>query len=58
MLVMQCTKEPSELTINLDDATIQKEYNGEIQAKSTFLRALSNDLKAHELIADKIFTII
>eukprot|EP00804_Cyclotella_cryptica_P031234 CCRYP_011061-RB/>CCRYP_011061-RB protein AED:0.18 eAED:0.18 QI:313/1/1/1/0.8/0.83/6/73/645 len=33
MLVMQCTKEPSELTINLDDATIQKEYNGEIQAQ-------------------------
>jgi len=33
MLVMQCTKEPSELTINLDDATLEKEYNGEIQAE-------------------------
>lgn len=33
MLVMQCTKEPSELTINLDDATLEKEYNGEIQAQ-------------------------
>ena len=32
MLVMQCTKEQSELNINLDDATIEKEYNGEIQA--------------------------
>eukprot|EP00970_Alexandrium_tamarense_P020835 scaffold15735_cov193-Alexandrium_tamarense.AAC.2 len=28
----QCTKEQSELNINLDDATIEKEYNGEIQA--------------------------
>lgn len=32
MLVMQCTKEHSELDINLDDATLQKEYNGDIQA--------------------------
>jgi hypothetical protein len=40
---MQCTKEPSELTINLDDATIQKEYNGEIQAQSTCHQALSNN---------------
>mmetsp|Transcript_32528 Transcript_32528/g.69254 ORF Transcript_32528/g.69254 Transcript_32528/m.69254 type:complete len:863 (+) Transcript_32528:183-2771(+) len=32
MLVMQCTKEHSELDINLDDATLKKEYNGDIQA--------------------------
>jgi len=32
MLVMQCTKEQSELDINLDDATLEKEYNGDIQA--------------------------
>jgi structure-specific recognition protein 1 len=32
MLVMQCTKEHSELEINLDDATLQKEYNGDIQS--------------------------
>ena len=32
MLVMQCTKEHSELDINLDDATLEKEYNGDIQA--------------------------
>ncbi|KAL3792936.1 hypothetical protein ACHAW5_006843 [Stephanodiscus triporus] len=32
MLVMQCTKEHSELVINLDDATLQKEYNGDIQS--------------------------
>lgn len=29
---MQCTKEHSELDINLDDATLEKEYNGDIQA--------------------------
>jgi len=32
MLVMQASKEHSELDINLDDATLQKEYNGDIQA--------------------------
>ena len=32
MLVMQCTKEHSELDINLDDATLLKEYNGDIQS--------------------------
>lgn len=32
MLVLQCTKEQSELTINLDEATLEKEYKNEIQA--------------------------
>lgn len=33
MLVMQCTKEHSELEINLDEETLEKEYNGNIQAE-------------------------
>ena len=32
MLVMQCTNEPSELDINLDEATLEKEYGGQIQS--------------------------
>eukprot|EP00578_Thalassiosira_sp_NH16_P002941 CAMPEP_0181137534 /NCGR_PEP_ID=MMETSP1071-20121207/33756_1 /TAXON_ID=35127 /ORGANISM="Thalassiosira sp., Strain NH16" /LENGTH=835 /DNA_ID=CAMNT_0023224293 /DNA_START=149 /DNA_END=2656 /DNA_ORIENTATION=+ len=32
MLVMQCTKEHSELNVNLDDATLEKEYGGDLQA--------------------------
>jgi len=32
MLVMQCTKEQSELTINLDEKILLKEYGGELQA--------------------------
>ena len=31
MLVMQCTKEHSELNINLDEATLEKEYGGQIE---------------------------
>ncbi len=31
MLVLQCMKECSELEINLDDTTLLKEYNGNIQ---------------------------
>jgi structure-specific recognition protein 1 len=31
MLVMQCTKEHSELDINLDEATLEKEYGGGLQ---------------------------
>ena len=33
MLVMQCTKEHSELEINLDDAILEKEYGGDIQSR-------------------------
>jgi structure-specific recognition protein 1 len=33
MLVMQCTKEHSDIEINLDDATLEKEYNGDIQSR-------------------------
>ncbi|KAL3809701.1 hypothetical protein ACHAXA_009395 [Cyclostephanos tholiformis] len=33
MLVMQCTKEHSEIEINLDDATIEKEYNGDLHPR-------------------------
>ena len=33
MLVMQCTKEHSELEINLDDETLEKEYNGDLQSQ-------------------------
>jgi structure-specific recognition protein 1 len=33
MLVMQCTKEHSELNINLDDATLEREYGGDIQSR-------------------------
>ena len=32
MLVMQCTKEHSELEVNLDDETLEKEYGGALQA--------------------------
>lgn len=32
MLVMQCTKEHSEIEINLDDATLEKEYDGALQS--------------------------
>lgn len=32
MLVMQCTNEQSELDINLDEATLEKEYGGQIQS--------------------------
>ncbi|KAL7553052.1 hypothetical protein ACHAWF_016299, partial [Thalassiosira exigua] len=35
MLVMQCTKEHSELDINLDDATLEKEYGGDLQPHMT-----------------------
>lgn len=31
MLVMQCTKEHADVTINLDDATLEKEYDGQLQ---------------------------
>ena len=31
MLVMQCTKEHSELTINLDEETLKNEYDGALQ---------------------------
>lgn len=58
MLVMQCTKEPSELTINLDDATIQKEYNGEIQAQSTYHQTLSNNCETRQFFAHWIFTFL
>lgn len=32
MLVMQCTKEHSEIEINLDDATLEKEYGGALDS--------------------------
>ncbi|KAK1737812.1 FACT complex subunit SSRP1 [Skeletonema marinoi] len=35
MLVMQCTNEPSELDVNLDEATLEKEYGGQIQSHMT-----------------------
>mmetsp|Transcript_8785 Transcript_8785/g.13166 ORF Transcript_8785/g.13166 Transcript_8785/m.13166 type:complete len:825 (+) Transcript_8785:209-2683(+) len=35
MLVMQCTNEPSELNVNLDEATLEKEYGGQIQSHMT-----------------------
>lgn len=35
MLVMQCTNESSELDVNLDDATLEKEYGGQIQSHMT-----------------------
>lgn len=35
MLVMQCTNEASELDVNLDEATLEKEYGGQIQSHMT-----------------------
>mmetsp|Transcript_15934 Transcript_15934/g.32250 ORF Transcript_15934/g.32250 Transcript_15934/m.32250 type:complete len:723 (+) Transcript_15934:271-2439(+) len=32
MLVMQCTKEHAEMAINLDDKTLEKEYEGALQS--------------------------
>lgn len=32
---MQCTNEPSELDVNLDEATLEKEYGGQIQSHMT-----------------------
>ncbi len=32
MLVMQCTKEHADMTINLDDKTLEKEYEGALQS--------------------------
>ena len=31
MLVLQCTKEHSEININLDEKTLQKEYAGDLK---------------------------
>jgi structure-specific recognition protein 1 len=35
MLVMQCTNEASELDVNLDEVTLEKEYGGQIQSHMT-----------------------
>jgi len=51
-LVMQSTKEPAEVTVNLDAETLQKEYNGDLQPVMN--GALSNLVaKTFKVIAKK-----
>jgi structure-specific recognition protein 1 len=51
-LVLQLTKEPSEVTVNLSEETLQKEYGGQIQPLMT--GALSNLIaKTFKVIAKK-----
>jgi structure-specific recognition protein 1 len=52
MLVLQTTKEQSEITVNLDDSILQKEYNGDLQPVMT--GSLSNLIaKTFKVIARK-----
>ena len=51
-LVMQASKDPDEVTVNMDDATLQKEYSGELQ--QVMRGSLSNLIaKTFKVIANK-----
>jgi structure-specific recognition protein 1 len=51
MLVLQCTKECSELEINLDNATLLKEYNGNTAAhRRIVLKPCCQDLQGNNLL--------
>ena len=51
-LVMQASKDPDEVTVNMDDATLQKEYSGELQ--QVMRGSLSNLIaKTFKVIAKK-----